>query len=155
MNIRPVNILRKKGFDLIVDSSGISKGSHVLEGSQKLYNQGFPMRIVRNFQVERRDAEVHLHEDDLFFIISGSVKFILGGKLTGSIKTDDDLTFTSLDITGGREVVLGAGDWLHIPAGQPHQHITPNMVVLVVVKVAPSEGNVTLPYLKKYTKAGK
>ncbi len=123
------------------------KGSHVLEGSAKLYEEGFPVRFLRNLHVEHRPAEVHLHEDDVFFCMEGSVRFVLGGRLVDPW-TKDGLTFLANSIEGGKEVVLYEGDWLHIPAGQAHQHFTPDLCHLMVVKVALPEGKVRLEYLE-------
>lgn len=127
--------------------TSVECGSHVLEGSRKLYEEGFPVRFVRNFHVEHRPAEVHLHEDDVFFCMDGSVRFVLGGRLVDPW-TNDGLTFLADSIKGGEEKVLYRGDWLHIPAGQPHQHFTPDFCHLMVVKTAPPEGKVRLEYLE-------
>ncbi|MEK7659296.1 MAG: hypothetical protein AAB338_01410 [Patescibacteria group bacterium] len=125
----------------------LERGSRVLEGSKKLYEEGFPARFVRNFHVEHRLAEVHLHEDDVFFCMYGSVRFVLGGRLVDPW-TKNGLTFLADSIEGGEEVVLSDGDWLHIPAGQAHQHFTSNFCHLMVVKTAPPEGKVRLEYLE-------
>lgn len=124
----------------------LKEGSRVVEGSKKLYEEGFPVRFVQNFLVEHRLAEVHLHEDDVFFCMNGSVRFVLGGRLVDPW-TKDGLTFLANEIEGGEEVFLREGDWLHIPAGQAHQHFTPYLCHLMVVKTVPPEGRVRLEYL--------
>lgn len=125
----------------------LERDSHVVPGSQKLYEEGFPVRFVQNYYVEHRLAEVHLHEDDVFFCMYGSVRFVLGGRLVDAW-TKDSLTFLADRIAGGEEFILEEGDWLHIPAGQPHQHFTPDLCHLMVVKVTPPEGKVRLEYLE-------
>lgn len=144
--IRPVRHVPDKVVRLFYQAP-LKLGSHVVEGSKKLYEEGFPVRFVQNYLVEHRLAEVHLHEDDVFLCMDGSVRFILGGRLVGPW-TKDGLTFLADSIEGGEELILEEGDWLHIPAGQPHQHFTPHLCHLMVVKVVPPEGKVRLEYLE-------
>lgn len=143
--LRPVRHVSAKTVEGFFEES-CERGSRVLAGSKKLYEEGFPVRFVQNFHVEHRLAEVHLHEDDVFFCMYGSVRFVLGGRLVDAW-TKNGLTFLAESIEGGEERVLYEGDWLHIPAGQAHQHFTPDICHLMVVKTAPPEGKVRLEYL--------
>lgn len=122
-------------------------GSHIVPGSKKLYKDGFPILFVQNYKVDNRPAEIHLHEDDVFFCMYGEARFVIGGRLINPW-TKDCLTFFADTIKGGREVVLKEGDWLHIPAGQPHQHFTSFLCHFMVVKLIPPDGKVLVKYIK-------
>ncbi|OHB10902.1 MAG: hypothetical protein A3G05_02170 [Candidatus Zambryskibacteria bacterium RIFCSPLOWO2_12_FULL_45_14] len=143
---RPVRHVLAETVDQFLHAP-LKQGSRVVEESKRLYEDGFPVRFIQNYNVTYRLAEVHIHEDDIFLCMDGSVHFILGGQLVNPW-TKDGLTFLADSINGGEEVVLNKGDWLHIPAGQAHQHLTPRLCHLMVVKVAPPEGQVRLDYLK-------
>jgi uncharacterized RmlC-like cupin family protein len=47
----------------------------------------------------------------------------------------DDREWKAKEIKGGTEVVMKPGDWLWIPAGEPHQHKTSTKARLVIIKV--------------------
>jgi mannose-6-phosphate isomerase-like protein (cupin superfamily) len=122
----------------------VKKGHRVVEESEALYQKGFPVRMVQDNEVTNRKAEVHLNEDDLWRCVSGQVTVIIGGKLSDPA-TKDGLTFTSPTIEGGKELTLRFGDWLLVPAGQPHQFIVPEFANLEIIKLPAKEGKVELP----------
>ncbi len=87
------------------------------------------------------DAEVHTHEADLWFCLEGQVTFEIEGALHEPVakvlpdKTVDEREWKSKTIDGGRIVVMNPGDWLWIPAGQPHQHRCTGVARLVIIKI--------------------
>jgi quercetin dioxygenase-like cupin family protein len=101
---------------------------------------GVPVNILEDSEVENK-AELHRHEADLWHCLSGEVRFELGGELVDPVAkirpdgTIDDREWKGSAITGGREVTLHAGDWLWIPAGEPHRHGSTGTARLVVVKI--------------------
>ena len=122
-------------------------GSIVVPKSQELYAQGFPVRFIQNFHVDSPLAEVHSHEDDVFYCLKGCIRLLTGGRLVEPW-TNDGLTFLAKRMEEGKEIILNEGDWLHIPAGQTHQSFTPDLAHLIVIKVTPREGTVQLDYLQ-------
>ena len=85
-------------------------------------------------------VEIHRHEADLWGCIEGEVTFVVGGKakdpkVRNKNGVINDLELRATEIEGGTEHVLHAGDWLWIPAGQPHLHKTEKMARLWVIKI--------------------
>ena len=68
----------------------------------------------------RPDAEVHEHAADVWHVLKGSGKFILGGKLENAKEVRAG-EFTASSIRGGIEYEVTDGDVVDIPAGVPHQ----------------------------------
>ncbi len=120
-------------------------GCLVVEPSQELYKLGFPVRVVHDCDAILPMAEAHPHQDDLWLCVSGRALFCIGGKLDGERKMGDDgKTVLAPGIVGGRDIVLEPGHWLHIPAGQPHRHGAQGLACLLIIKIPPPEGEVSI-----------
>lgn len=65
-------------------------------------------------------AEIHEKAIDVWFILNGSGKFILGGQLNNGQKIAEN-EFTGDSIQGGEEFIVVAGDIIDIPADIAHQ----------------------------------
>jgi mannose-6-phosphate isomerase-like protein (cupin superfamily) len=100
-----------------------------------------PLNILEDKEVLNNEAEIHKHEGDLWLCLEGEVKFIYGGELVEPwVKKNPDGTenpneIKAKQIKNGTEAVLKPGDWLWIPAGQPHQHICPKTSRLYIIKI--------------------
>lgn len=100
----------------------------------------FPMNILEDINITN-EAEVHRHEADLWQCLEGEVTFIYGGEMVdpwpkrNADGTLDEREWKAKEIKGGTEVVLKPGDWLWIPAGEPHQHFTKGKARLVIIKI--------------------
>lgn len=100
-----------------------------------------PFNILEDANLLENDAEVHKREGDLWFCLEGEVKFIYGGELVESwtVKNSDgtlnENEIKAKEIKSGTEAVLKPGDWLWIPAGQPHKHLCPGITRLVIIKI--------------------
>ena len=96
--------------------------------SQKLDAQKVASEVIaqegnRRFMVAHREgsgiAEWHEKEADIMFISAGNVTMVYGGSIVDA-KTTGPGEMRGPSIKGGTEVVLAAGDALHIPAKVPH-----------------------------------
>jgi mannose-6-phosphate isomerase-like protein (cupin superfamily) len=75
-----------------------------------------------------RDAdgqvEVHTRLNDQIVVRSGQATFVVGGKVEGNKETAPG-EWRGGKITGGHAYAMGPGDVLWIPAGAPHQVVSP------------------------------
>lgn len=100
-----------------------------------------PLNILEDVGVLNNEAEVHKHEGDLWLCLEGEVKFIYGGELVDpwmkklSDGITDDRELRAKEIRDGTESVLKPGDWLWIPAGQPHKHTCAGIARLAIIKI--------------------
>lgn len=65
-------------------------------------------------------AELHEHEADIYFVISGEATLVSGGKMVNP-QTQKAGEIRAASIKGGERQHLGTGDVIHISAGIPHQ----------------------------------
>lgn len=65
-------------------------------------------------------AELHERAVDVWHVLKGSGKFILGGQLNNPEKIAEN-EFTGDSIQEGEEFIVRAGDIIDIPAGIAHQ----------------------------------
>lgn len=82
------------------------------------------------------NGEVHEHWADYFYVVRGHARLLTGGTLAGSRPASDgELRGSSVE--GGTETDLSPGDFVHIPAGVPHQLLIANgeEFVYYVIKV--------------------
>lgn len=116
-------------------------GKRLLEPLKSLSAaSGAPINILEDRNVAN-EAEAHRHEADLWHCLEGEVTFICGGEMAepwpkknadGSV---DEREWKAKEIKGGTELVMRPGDWLHIPAGVPHQHRCAGTARLVIIKI--------------------
>lgn len=105
---------------------------------------GLPFNVLEDMDVSN-EAEVHRHEADLWCCLQGEVTFVYGGEMVNSWAKQlpdggtDDREIKAKEIRGGTEVRLRDGDWLWIPAGQPHQHKASGIARLVIIKIPAKE----------------
>ena len=140
MNKQSCVVVRKKQIaDTLKQES--SAGKRLLE-PLKSFAAGneLPMNILEDKEISN-DAEVHMHEADLWHCLEGGVKFVYGGEMVdpwfgknpdGSENRDE---IKAKEIKGGDTVVLCPGDWFFIPAGQPHSHSCKGTARLVIIKI--------------------
>lgn len=117
------------------------QGKRLLEPLKTFAKEhGLPMNILEDKDVSN-EAEVHMHEDDLWHCLEGEATFIYGGEMVepwfkkNPDGTEDKREVKANEIKGGTEKVLRSGDWLWIPAGEPHQHKCVGTSRLVIIKI--------------------
>ena len=82
-----------------------------------------------------------MHEADLWYCLEGEVEFAYGGEMVGSRfqknpdGTENKNEITGKEIRGGEAVTLHAGDWLYIPAGEPHRHSCKKTARIIIIKI--------------------
>lgn len=118
-----------------------SQGKRLLEPLKSLAAQhSLPFNILEDMEVSN-DAEVHTHEGDLWYCMQGEVTFVCGGELVDpkiKIKkdgTEDPREINAKRMKNGETMEIGAGDWLWIPAGEPHQHMCKGTARLAIIKI--------------------
>lgn len=99
-----------------------------------------PFNILEDKEITN-DAEIHKHEADLWLCLEGEVQFIYGGELVdpwvhkNADGTENTNELKAKTIRDGTETILHPGDWLWIPAGEPHQHICAGVARLAIIKI--------------------
>ena len=87
------------------------------------------------------NVEVHNYLNDLWFCLEGEVTFLCGGtmqELHTRVRSDgtlDDNEMRAKGLEHAKEIVIRPGDWLWVPAGEPHQHITKHTARLMIIKI--------------------
>src|ERR1700733_7329167 len=83
----------------------------------KEYPQHYAMLSFRS-----RDGEAEVHEKfaDLFCVLAGKATLVTGGVVMGAQTVATGET-RGTSIEGGAPQTLRAGDFVHVPAGTPHQ----------------------------------
>ena len=116
-------------------------GKHSLEPFKSFAKENkVPLEVIEDTNVIN-GAELHRNMADLWFCLRGSAVFTVGGELVnGSAKVlsdgkIDDNEWKAPSISGGKEIVLKEGDWLWIPAGEPHSHRAEKTARLAIIKV--------------------
>ncbi len=100
-----------------------------------------PFNILEDHQILENDAEAHTHECDLWICLEGEPTFIYGGEMVnpwyGKLPdgSENQREIKAKEIRNGTKVVLKPGDWLWIPAGQPHQHNCAGTTRLAIIKI--------------------
>ena len=103
-----------------------------------------PFNILEDKEISN-DAEVHMNEADLWYCLEGEVTFIYGGEMVNPWfgknvdGSENKNEIKAKEIQGGITSILKPGDWLHIPAGEPHQHNCTDVARLIIIKIPKKE----------------
>ena len=117
------------------------QGKNLLEPLKSIaLAQGLPVKIIE-LGDHTNVPEVHTYLGDLWCGIEGTVTFFIGGAMIEPhtrVAPDgmlDETEIRAKAIEGAKEIIVGPGDWLWIPAGMPHQHVTKGTARLVIIKI--------------------
>ncbi len=110
-----------------------AKKSKFASRDLKQYQKNYTLLAERSSD---GSAEVHEHEADVYFVVSGEATLVSGGKVV-SPHTQKPGEIRGTAISGGERQHLGTGDVVHIAANVPHQLLVSNGTVFsyFVVKV--------------------
>lgn len=132
--------ISKEHIDKILNSRA-TQGKHLLRPLASMAaHTGCPLKIIE-LDHHTNVPEVHTHLDDLWCGIEGEVKFTVGGAMINPrirVAPDgsrDESEERAERIEGGKEIIVKSGDWLWIPAGTPHQHMTEGTARLFIIKI--------------------
>lgn len=109
--------------------------------SALMKSRGVPVAIVEDTNVFDNKAEVHTEAADLWYCLEGTVTFTTGGTLMDKTVRklpdggSDTTEWKGTGIEGGTDTVLSKGDWLYIPAGEPHVHRAAGTARLLIAKI--------------------
>lgn len=133
-------LIQKKEINEALASEPI-QGKKLLEPFKSFAAaKGLPLNVLEDKEVSN-DAEIHKHESDLWYCLEGEVTFVYGGEMIDpcNVKNSDgtinENEIKAKEIRGGTETVLRPGDWLWIPAGEPHQHKCMGIARLIIIKI--------------------
>lgn len=134
-------VVKKETVVQTLATPPISGGGFLEPFTTEAIKNSFPMKILEDV-CQTRDAEIHLHESDLWICLEGTANFVCGGHLANPQfrqlpnNTENKNELYASEIVGGDKVVLEAGEYLYIPAGVPHQHGSTGVVRLGIIKIA-------------------
>ena len=133
-------LFRKAEIDSMLEAPP-AQGKHMLEPLQRIaIANNLPFNIIE-FSAHTNKVEVHTYISDVWFCLEGEVKFLCGGVMQEPhtrVRSDGTLDETEMRAKGlkdAEEIIMKPGDWLWIPAGEPHQHITEKSARLMIIKV--------------------
>ena len=95
---------------------------------------GPDFEVQGNHRVKAGNAELHVKETDVLYIIDGAGILVTGGSITGSHETGPD-QFRGTAIEGGETHNLKKGDVITVRAGMPHWFKATSGIRYLVVKV--------------------
>ena len=95
--------------------------ARVEEGFRKDVNlvQGDAYRVNASRRDAPGEAEIHLHDTDIFYVREGAATLVTGGQVVGARNVAAG-EVRGPSIEGGQELELRAGDVVTIPRGVPH-----------------------------------
>jgi mannose-6-phosphate isomerase-like protein (cupin superfamily) len=79
-----------------------------------------PYNVNMELRKMGQAASVHETEAELFYVIDGAGTLVTGGKLMEERRTNAE-NLSGTGIEGGVTKRVSKGDWILVPAGEPHQ----------------------------------
>lgn len=93
-------------------------------------------RAMLSFRSRNGEVEVHEKWADLFYVLSGTAALLTGGAVCGA-RAIAPGEIRGDSIEGGTRQELRAGEFVHVPAGTPHQFLVSaeKTVTCLVMKI--------------------
>lgn len=97
-------------------------------------------RIMLSFRARNGEVEVHEHFADVFYVLAGAATLVTGGTVRGA-RTVAPGEARGDAIEGGTSQALRPGEFVHVPAGTPHQFLVSSerTVTCLVFKIQESD----------------
>jgi glc operon protein GlcG len=110
---------------------------------RRAFKNGMPLLANDEYKVNasRRDvageAEAHLSDTDIFYVLGGGAEFITGGRVIDPVNISP-LEVRGKSLEGGSAQSLSKGDVISVPRGVPHwfKRVTPPFTYYVVKTTA-------------------
>jgi len=100
----------------------------------KIKNKNYKILVVK-LRNKKNPAEMHEKADDLYFVLEGSAKLTLGGKIIGKQKIRNG-EYIGNKISSGKTIILKKGDVVSIVRKTPHlMDATSKKIKYAVVKI--------------------
>lgn len=122
---KPIDAVRPFVVKTKQDVSDLEKSLRSDNKVVDLIGEGMETRVAMQHDKLREgiDAEVHDASDDVYYVLEGAARLILGGHLDNPVeKTKGE--WKSKTITGGTEFTIKKGGLIVVPRGTPHQRFT-------------------------------
>jgi mannose-6-phosphate isomerase-like protein (cupin superfamily) len=102
---------------------------------------GMQLRVAVQHETNKTDAAAELHDasDDVYYVLDGEAKLVLGGRLDSPREVESG-EWRSPRIIDGKTFEIRKGDLVVVPRGTPHQRSTANRnftMILIKVYAAP------------------
>ncbi len=136
--MQPCVFIPKKEIDKSLEGKSV-QGKTFLEPLKSITTDKIPFNILEDYELHENEPEIHVNEADLWQCLEGEVKFLCGGELVDpSFRKNPDGTDNKNEIKGedirdAATHILKPGDWLWIPAGQPHKHTGTGKLVIIKI----------------------
>jgi mannose-6-phosphate isomerase-like protein (cupin superfamily) len=97
-------------------------------------------RVMLSFRSRNGEVEVHEKFADVFYVLAGAATLVTGGTVCGARMIAPGETRGDA-IEGGVSQALRAGEFVHVPAGTPHQFLVSSekTVTCLVLKIQEAE----------------
>ena len=105
--------------------------------SELIDSGGMQLRVAVQHEKNKTGAAAELHDasDDVYYVLDGSAKLVLGGKLDAPKETDPG-EWRSPRIIDGKTIEIKKGDVIIVPRGTPHQRSTENKdFTMLLIKI--------------------
>jgi mannose-6-phosphate isomerase-like protein (cupin superfamily) len=102
-----------------------------------LDSAGMELRVAVQHENNKIGAAAELHDasDDVYYVLEGSAKLILGGKLDAPREIEPG-EWRSPKIIDGKAYEITKGDLVIVPRGTPHQRSTENKdFTMILIKI--------------------
>lgn len=122
---KPIEPLRPFVVKTKQDISALEKSLRTENKAVDLIGEGMETRVAIQHDKLREEVDGELHDasDDVYYVLEGSARLILGGKLDNPKETAKG-EWRSKNILGGTEFIIKKGDLIVVPRGTPHQRLT-------------------------------
>ncbi len=133
MPIRPFIVKRKQSLDDLQKKLSTDNKSEDLIGGE-----GLQLRVAIQHDKKKEvvDAELHDASDDVYYVLEGTARLTLGGRLESPHEISPG-EWRSKTINGGETFEITKGDLIIVPRGTPHHRVTlpGKEFTLILVKI--------------------
>ena len=104
--------------------------------AELLGGEGMQLRVAVQHEKDNAPAAGELHDasDDVYYVLEGTARLTLGGKLEAPHEVEPGEWRGTID--GGQNIEIRKGDLIVVPRGTPHQRSTANKnFTMILIKI--------------------